>query len=646
MSSALQELSVEDDVPASAGPIADIPPPTSQDGRRPSGLRGTAARILTAVRPEEYLLVVIGAVFAYLHYTGVTKVVWKTTFIRAGWHLFIGFIQVFTAVAAWRAYRIAVDKTPKPSNGLIGIVVALPILAVGLFTAGLLHVKWEPEYLDYGWYGVATFVVGAFALSVRGLPPERRTQAMLGVAGSMTNDVFGFARDWLPFIALLSTYENALRLVGRVRSSLYDPEMFRLDDLLFRGHLDVWFQSIISPKTTEAFAFCYSGLYLFPIVVGMTLYLQWRHREFRAFLLAFIVAGWVGYVGYLLVPVIGPRFFYPELYGVSLNASHVSETVRTAAMQTANDAGMRFLALAEQVSDRAAYGGEYPRNCFPSLHTAWGVVVLICSYRYTRPLFYVLAIPLLGMIAATSYLRFHYMVDVLAGALLAVCMVTVMPRLDHAWALRHARAFGLPPPPSIVPPSRGPWERARLWLAYGAFSAFSAFVAAYVFRSDLLREKTALAASVLHDGESGERPSSSMDARFGDSIELVSAGAGSTTWTSDGLVHVELVWRALEVTEGNWKVFVHIRDARGRNVANADHHPVGGAYPVKKWQKGDIVKDTLTLRVPSGHRGSTLEVWVGLFDELRVDKRLPVTRAPDARPVLAQAVRVLEAKVR
>src|SRR5690606_15620171 len=131
-------------------------------------------------------------------------------------------------------------------------------------------------------------VLASFVWTARAVSKEERRTKLVGAATSMAKDVFGFARDWLPFIALLSTYENALRLVGRVRSALYDPEMFRLDEMIFGGHLDVWFQRITSARLTEVFAFFYNGLYLFPILVGMTLYLQWRHREFRAFLLSFV----------------------------------------------------------------------------------------------------------------------------------------------------------------------------------------------------------------------------------------------------------------------------------------------------------------------------------------------------------------------
>lgn len=481
-------------------------------------------RLLTALRPEEYLLFVIGIVFAWLHVSGVTTVVFKTSFIRAGWQLFTAFIQLFTVVASWRAYRLSMNRPATPSKLFVGLVVTGPIIVVALFTAEVIRFRWDEAYLDRAWALVAVMVLVAAGLTAK-QTQERRGELLWNFAKSMVKDVLHFARAWFPFIALLSTYENALRLVGRVRSSLYDPEMYRLDEMLFGGHLDVWFQHIISAPMTEAFAFFYNALYLFPLVVGMTLYLRWRHREFRVFLMAFVVAGWGGYLGYLLVPVIGPRYFYPELYSVPLNGSLMGASLRDAAIQTASEAGMRFHALAEQMSDRSAYGGQYPRNCFPSLHTAWGVVVLICSYRYVRPLFYLLAIPLLWMIAATSYLRFHYLVDVLAGVLLAIAMVALMPRVDDGWERLRARARGLEALPALAPVLRSRVDRMKLAASLGAFVLFSAFVAIYVFRSDITRQKLALASALVEDIDAlNLTPAERLDARFGDgAIELLGA---------------------------------------------------------------------------------------------------------------------------
>ena len=59
------------------------------------------------------------------------------------------------------------------------------------------------------------------------------------------------------------------------------------------------------------------------------------------------------------------------------------------------------------------------RDAFPSGHTEVVIIVLIYAWTYRRWYFW-MALPLVtGLIISTVYLRYHYVVDVLAGMVLA-----------------------------------------------------------------------------------------------------------------------------------------------------------------------------------------------------------------------------------
>ena len=84
------------------------------------------------------------------------------------------------------------------------------------------------------------------------------------------------------------------------------------------------------------------------------------------------------------------------------------------------------------------------RAAFPSLHAAVSLVALVYAWRYVRAWFWVLLPFVLGLWVSTIYLRHHYVVDLLAGWLLAPVAVAVAPRLDAWWNARRG-ALGLPP---------------------------------------------------------------------------------------------------------------------------------------------------------------------------------------------------------
>jgi hypothetical protein len=121
-------------------------------------------------------------------------------------------------------------------------------------------------------------------------------------------------------------------------------------------------------------------------------------------------------------------------------------------------------------------------------------------------------------------------------------------------------------------------------------------------------------------------PQHAVGASYEDRVELVgydlslpggdSVGAGQrfeVTW----------YWRVLGKAPSGYKVFVHI-DGYGLRL-NGDHIPVGGRYPIKLWEKGDVIADTQELTVPANYGVGEYTLYVGLFSG---SKRLEVKSGP------------------
>ncbi len=126
--------------------------------------------------------------------------------------------------------------------------------------------------------------------------------------------------------------------------------------------------------------------------------------------------------------------------------------------------------------------------------------------------------------------------------------------------------------------------------------------------------------------------------RFGDAIELVSHAVAA----GDGGATVTLYWRARQPLVQEYTVFVHVLDATGQVVAQADGVPCGGRYPTIDWLPGEIVEDVHRVALPAGAAGP-FHVAIGLFDpitsvrlEARDEKGSPLA---EDRLVVADAVR-------
>jgi membrane-associated phospholipid phosphatase len=167
-----------------------------------------------------------------------------------------------------------------------------------------------------------------------------------------------------------------------------------------------------------AWSIVYGAVYSFLIVLPVLVVRQTAHirRLYVAYLLVWITA----YVFFLLFPTVAPR---------PVNVVGDGFAVW----------GLRFL-----------YSADPPSNCFPSLHVAHSFVSALSCYRVHRSLGVAAVFCALLVGVSTVFSKQHYILDVLAGMLLASVAYVVV--------LRSCRRDQVP-------------ERDRLAAPVGAFGA-------------------------------------------------------------------------------------------------------------------------------------------------------------------------------
>jgi membrane-associated phospholipid phosphatase len=120
-------------------------------------------------------------------------------------------------------------------------------------------------------------------------------------------------------------------------------------------------------------------------------------RTARAFYSGLFTLYGIGYLGYTLVPAIGPYVAMADRFTVPLNGYWITELLTT---------------LYPLGTNRC--------DAFPSLHVAASAYILLFDRRH-RPRWYrAYLVPCILLWLSTIYLRYHYGVDVLAGFALVV----------------------------------------------------------------------------------------------------------------------------------------------------------------------------------------------------------------------------------
>ncbi len=198
----------------------------------------------------------------------------------------------------------------------------------------------------------------------------------------------------------------------------------RIDDLLFLGrNPNELLDRIQTPVLTEYLQVIYATYYFLPLALLLALLRDRNHRAIEETLLAVVACLLISYIGYFAVPATAPSMNIHHLY----SWPPYEEEVRSGAST------LPGLALAEPIR-RILYRAETIRHdCFPSGHTAMSLVVLFLARRHHRGVYRILFIPVLSLVFSTMYLRYHYIIDVIAGVGVAVLTFHLAPKLEAAF---------------------------------------------------------------------------------------------------------------------------------------------------------------------------------------------------------------------
>jgi membrane-associated phospholipid phosphatase len=221
---------------------------------------------------------------------------------------------------------------------------------------------------------------------------------------NVTSRVFRF---WYPLPYVGACYKEMALFIPAIRDTDADQALARLDFRLWGANPTVWLERIQTPVLTEFLQIVYTLFIPAVLFVAYLLWKQGRRAEFRYYAFLIALGFLVSYVGYLLVPARGPRFLLAHLQHVPLRGLWLFN-----GMQSSLDR-----------LESAHY------DCFPSGHTELTVLAWWGSRMVSKRLFRIYSFYTPLIIFATVYLRYHYSVDLLAGAALAFVLILAAPAM-------------------------------------------------------------------------------------------------------------------------------------------------------------------------------------------------------------------------
>jgi len=229
-----------------------------------------------------------------------------------------------------------------------------------------------------------------------------------------------------PVIAVFLIFDSIGGLIRYINPVTYDHLLIRLDYIIFKGYPTVILEKVTTPVITEIMQFAYTSYYLLPIILGVVLKTKGRKTEFNKGLFLIILCFFLSYVGYILVPAIGPRYTMNHLQSIELKGIFLRNNIDG------------ILNTIEGIK----------RDAFPSGHTAVTLVVLYLAYKFQKSLFWIFLPFVSALLVSTVYLRYHYVVDVIGGILLFIFTIYIGDRYYDYWEKRNTSGRKIPSTPS------------------------------------------------------------------------------------------------------------------------------------------------------------------------------------------------------
>ena len=211
-----------------------------------------------------------------------------------------------------------------------------------------------------------------------------------------------FIRDWYPLSTIALFYFEMGKLTQLVFHRFFDDVIIRWEKQVFRGmpsiELSDKFPSVL---LSESLHLCYFSYYVIAVFLAAWLYFQGKTVDFQETVFAETLTFNLSLLCYPFIPAAGPRYHFDKIEGKLATGF--------------------FFRLTHAILSTGSSKG----TAFPSSHVSLSVIVLLCAFRYDTTAFLILLPFCTGLTLGTVYGRFHYAIDALAGAVLAVLLFII-----------------------------------------------------------------------------------------------------------------------------------------------------------------------------------------------------------------------------
>jgi len=235
--------------------------------------------------------------------------------------------------------------------------------------------------------------------------------------------IIRITHDWYVAPVVFFSFKEIYFMVKPIHLGRdYDDLLIAIDRWMFGVDPTHWMMQFATPLLTEVLQLAYTMFYFLFLILGYELYRRHNLDLFHYFMFTCVYGFFLSYIGYFLLPAVGPRFTLHDFMTLDQELPGVWLTPYMRWFVNSGES------VVMGVSNEVALATTQ-RDVFPSGHTMMTLVLMYLGGKYKVRSRYFIYITGVLLIIATVYQRYHYVIDLIAGAAFMVLCVATSQRL-------------------------------------------------------------------------------------------------------------------------------------------------------------------------------------------------------------------------
>lgn len=258
---------------------------------------------------------------------------------------------------------------------------------------------------------VNVVVIGVIIFLAR-LAETKKTKLLIGL------------HRWYCYPIVLFVFKEIYLMVRPIHPVDYDALLISIDHWMFGVNPTQWLAQFSHPVVTEILQIAYFSYYLLFIILGVEIYRRHAVEEFDKAAFLIVYGFYLSYLGYFLLPGVGPRFVLHNFASLNtdLPGIFLTNTLR------------EIINAGESIPRNHPNPVEFvQRDVFPSGHAQLTLIVIVLAFRYNLKTKWLLTTLAALLIIGTVYLRYHYVIDLFAGALFTWITIWTGDKIERWW---------------------------------------------------------------------------------------------------------------------------------------------------------------------------------------------------------------------